>query len=182
MTHVDSQTVQCHLSRCLIAVVTDAPGNIRPERSHITHSVKLSWPALSGRLLGAATKWAKMRVCTMCTPWASDRVVHRSDWAGLRRFSGEWRKFKGWNPVRVPPRAQCFRRSEAFLVFLRVDSVHTLASDLMFRVYGVPDRRLFGCVGERLPTVDRVPPCGVPSGGSSSFWSSPNAWCNAVAA
>ena len=28
---------------------------------------------------------------------------------------------------------------------------------------------LFGCVGERLPTADRVPPCGVSSGCSSSF-------------
>ena len=150
MTHVDSQTVQCHLSRCLIAVVTDAPGNIRPERSHITHSVKLSWPALSGRLLGAATKWAKMRVCTMCTPWASERVVLVTDWAGLRRFSGEWRKFKPWNPVRVPPRAQCFRRSGAFWAFFRVDSVHTLASDLMFRVCGVPERPIWLCGGAAL--------------------------------
>jgi hypothetical protein len=36
---------------------------------------------------------------------------------GLGRIGdifGEWRKFKGRNPVRVPPRAQCFRRSEAF--------------------------------------------------------------------
>ena len=44
-----------------------------------------------GMHLGSATKWAEMRVCTMCTPWASDRVVLVPDWAGLRRFSGEWR-------------------------------------------------------------------------------------------
>ena len=80
----------------------------------------------------------KKGVCTMCTPWASDRVVLVPDWAGLRRLAGEWREFKGWNPVRVPPRAQCFRRSGSFLVFFPVDSVHTLASDLMFRVCGVP--------------------------------------------
>ena len=49
----------------------------------------------------------------MCTPWASDRIVLVPDWAGLARFSGEWRKFKGWNPVRVPPRAQCFPCSGA---------------------------------------------------------------------
>ena len=83
----------------------------------------------------------------MCTPWASDRVVLVSDWAGLRRFAGEWRIFKGWNPVRVPPRAQCFRRSGAFWCFFRVDSVHTLASDLMFRVCGVPDRPIRLCRG-----------------------------------
>ena len=41
----------------------------------------------------------------MCTPWALEWVVLATDWAGLRRFAGEWRKFKGWNPVRVPPRA-----------------------------------------------------------------------------
>jgi hypothetical protein len=57
-----------------------------------------------------ARKW----VCTMCTPWASDRVVLVPDWAGLRMFVGEWRKFKARNTVRVPPRAQCFRRSEAY--------------------------------------------------------------------
>ena len=28
---------------------------------------------------------------------------------------------------------------------------------------------LFGCVGERLSTADRVPPCGASSGSSSSF-------------
>ena len=83
----------------------------------------------------------------MCTPWAPDRVVGRPDWAGLRLSSGEWRIFKGWSPVRVPPRAQCFRRSGAFGVFFRVDSVHTLASDLMFRVCGVPDRTIWLCRG-----------------------------------
>ena len=114
MTHVDSLTVKCHLGGCLIAVLPDASENIEPERSHIMHSVKLSWPELSRQTSGPGTKWAKMRVCTMCTPWASDRVVLVSDRAGLRRFSGEWRKFKCWNPVRVPPRAQCFRRSGAF--------------------------------------------------------------------
>ena len=38
----------------------------------------------------------------MCTPWASDSVVPASDWAGVGRFSGEWRIYRGWNPVRVP--------------------------------------------------------------------------------
>ena len=50
----------------------------------------------------------------MCTPWASDRVVLVADWAGFGRFFGEWRICRARSPVRVPPRAQCFRRSEAF--------------------------------------------------------------------
>ena len=104
----------------------------------------------------------------MCTPWASDRVVLATDWAGLAMFPGEFSVCKGWNPVRVPPRAQCFRSSAAFLVFFRVHFVHTLASDLMFRVCGVPDRPIQLC-GERISTADRVPPCGVRSGSSSSF-------------
>ncbi|MCB5283604.1 hypothetical protein BJQ89_03373 [Arthrobacter sp. ES1] len=75
----------------------------------------------------------------MCTPWASDLVVPVPDWAGFRMFGREPSVCNCWNPVRVPPRAQCFLRSEAFLVFFRVDSVHTLASDLMFRVCGFPE-------------------------------------------
>ena len=66
---------------------------------------------------------------------------------GFRMFRRESSVCKGWNPVRVPPRAQCFRRSGAFLVFFRVDSVHTFASDLMFRVCGVPERPVRLCGG-----------------------------------
>jgi len=40
--------------------------------------------------------------------FGSDRLVCRPDWAGLRRFPGEWRIFRGWNAVRVPPRARVF--------------------------------------------------------------------------
>jgi hypothetical protein len=58
----------------------------------------------------------KKRVCTMCTLWASDWGVLGADRAGFGRFSGEWRIFKGGSPVRVPPRAQCFRRSGAYWV------------------------------------------------------------------
>lgn len=36
---------------------------------------------------------------------------------------------------------------ESGIVFLRVDSVHTLASDLMFRVCGVPERPIWLCGG-----------------------------------
>jgi hypothetical protein len=71
-------------------------------------------PRPGGRLSSVvgAVKWAKKGVCTMCTPWASDWVVLVPDWPGLAMFAGEWRKFKGWNPVRVPPRAR-FPTSEA---------------------------------------------------------------------
>ena len=55
-----------------------------------------------------ALKWAKEGVCTMCTPWASDRVVLLPDWAELRRISGQRQKLRCWNPVRVPPRALVF--------------------------------------------------------------------------
>lgn len=32
---------------------------------------------------------AKRRVCTLCTPWASDWVIYRPDWAGFPMFPGE---------------------------------------------------------------------------------------------
>ena len=83
----------------------------------------------------------------MCTPWASDRVVLVPDWPGFRMCGRESSVFGGWNPVRVPPRAQCFRRSGAFLVFFRVHIVHTFSSDLMFRVCGVPERPIRLCRG-----------------------------------
>lgn len=42
----------------------------------------------------------------MCTPGTSDSVVPASDWFGFGMFSGEWRVFNGWRPVRVPSRAR----------------------------------------------------------------------------
>jgi hypothetical protein len=61
----------------------------------------------------------------MCTPWASDSVVPAPDWAGLEMFSGEWRIIRGERLVRVPPRAQCFRRSGAVFGPLTVLTVST---------------------------------------------------------
>ena len=55
-------------------------------------------------------------MCTMCTPWASERAVLVPDSAGLAIFSGEWRIFKGWNAVRVPPWEQHDPSSEGFLL------------------------------------------------------------------
>ena len=70
--------------------------------------------------------------------------------------------FQVLNPVRVPPRAQCCCRSGAFCGIFRVHIVHTPASDPIFGVCGSRNG-LFGCVGERLTTADRVPPCGASS-------------------
>ena len=55
-------------------------------------------------------KW----VWTVSTLWVPDWVVPVPDWPGLRMFRRESSVSKGWNPVRVPPRAQCFRRSVGF--------------------------------------------------------------------
>ena len=59
MTHVDAQTVQCHLGRYLIAVVTDASENIRTERGHFTQGVKLPWPERSRQTPGPGNKRGK---------------------------------------------------------------------------------------------------------------------------
>ena len=47
-----------HLGGCPIAV-PDGWENIRVERSHITHSVKLSWSALSRQTSGSGNKVGK---------------------------------------------------------------------------------------------------------------------------
>jgi len=49
-------------------------------------------------------------VCTMCTPWASDWAVLRSD----RGVPGEPSVGRGWSPVRVPPRARITPRQRGF--------------------------------------------------------------------
>ncbi|MCB5283600.1 hypothetical protein BJQ89_03369 [Arthrobacter sp. ES1] len=75
--------------------------------------------ALSMRGAALWEAWrGEVGVWTVSTLWVRDRAVPGSDRAGLAMFSGEWRIFRGWNPVRVPPRAQCFRRSGAFECFL----------------------------------------------------------------
>ena len=99
------------------------------------------------RQFGGGLWWGVWGVWTVSTLWVSDWAVPVPDWAGFRMFRREARVCKGWNPVRVPPRAQCFPCSGAFFVFLRVDSVHTLASDLIFRVCGIPERPIWLCGG-----------------------------------
>jgi hypothetical protein len=82
--------------------------------------------------------WAK-GVLTMSTLLASDPVVMVPDWPGFRLFSrfpvfaGEGIQFESH------PSGTVFRRSVGFLLFFGVHTMHTLASDLMFRVCGVPE-------------------------------------------
>ena len=57
-------------------------------------------------------------VCTMCTLWASDWAVWVSDRAGFRMFPGLPNVCKGWNAVRVPPRAQHIPSSEGVLLLM----------------------------------------------------------------
>jgi hypothetical protein len=59
---------------------------------------------------------ANLGVCTLCTLLPSDWVVEGSDRVGFRMFSREFSVCKGWNAVRVPPRAQQFPSSEGFLL------------------------------------------------------------------
>jgi len=119
--------------------------------------------ALSMRVreLAGGLWWGGLGVWTVSTLWVADWAVPVPDWPGFRMFRRDSSVGKGRNPVRVPPRAQCFRRSVAFWCFFRVDSVHTLGSDLMFRGVWGPGNGLFGCVRERLPTAGRVPSRGV---------------------
>ena len=58
----------------------------------------------------------------MSTLFVSDRILHPSDCSGFRMFSPVPSVFKGWNVVRVPPRAQCFRRSAAGSRVVRVQN------------------------------------------------------------
>ena len=56
----------------------------------------------------SAWRKANLGLWTMSTLLASDWAVHRPDWLGLPLFSGLPSVCKGWNPVRVPPRARVF--------------------------------------------------------------------------
>lgn len=99
------------------------------------------------RQFGGGLWWGEPGVWTVSTLSVTDWAVPVPYWPVLGMFPGESSVCKVRNPVRVPPRAQCFRRSGAFFVFLRVHIVHTLASDLMFRVSGVPERPIRLCGG-----------------------------------
>jgi hypothetical protein len=126
MTHVDSQTVQCHLGRCLIAVVTDASENIRPEQSHITRCEKLPWPERSRQTPGPGNKMGKK---------GGVHNVHTLGFglgrtgAGLGRIpyvSVGVQCLQGLEPGSSPTSGTCFPCSGAFLDVFRVHIVHTL--------------------------------------------------------
>jgi hypothetical protein len=63
-------------------------------------------PTIGKRLLFLTR--ANLGVWTMSTDSASDRVVLRSDRPGFRTFPPLPSVCKGWNAVRVPPRARVF--------------------------------------------------------------------------
>ena len=108
-----------HLAPTATDIGNDLAQVCAPGDAHL----KLYGAGVKLRASGGArqSKWmhqlGKKEVWTMSTLFASDRVVYRSDWAGFGMFSGVPRVCKGWNAVRVPPRAQCFRRSGAFYLF-----------------------------------------------------------------
>jgi hypothetical protein len=56
----------------------------------------------------------KKRVCTMCTLYASDWGVLGADRAGFGISPREAGVYKGWSPVRVPPRARITPRQRGF--------------------------------------------------------------------
>ena len=64
---------------------------------------------------GCLGAWVGNRgVWTVSTLWVSDWAVPVPDWAGFRMFPGVASVCKGWNPVRVPPRARIIPRQRGF--------------------------------------------------------------------
>ena len=60
-----------------------------------------------------ASEVGKERVCTLCTPWAADRVVLVPDWDGLRRFFGGVAEIQLLEPGSSPTSGTCFPCSGA---------------------------------------------------------------------
>jgi hypothetical protein len=65
------------------------------------------------RQFGDASSAENLVLWTVSTLWVMDWAVPVPDWPRFRMFRRESSVGRGWNPVRVPPRAQCFLRSEA---------------------------------------------------------------------
>jgi hypothetical protein len=111
MTFVESQPLACSDRECSANLVRFVPAETGGTggRSNGGGCVEVFFgPSRTVHVVGWCSKGAKKRVCTMCTPGASDSVVPASDRAVLRMFLGEWRFFMGRRPVRVPPRARVF--------------------------------------------------------------------------
>ncbi|BCW66785.1 hypothetical protein NicSoilB4_15480 [Arthrobacter sp. NicSoilB4] len=75
------------MTRLLPKVELNGSFNFIETEKRRTRSMRVR---LFGRsLVGTIGVW------TVSTVWVADWVVRVPDWAGLRRFSGEWRKFRG---------------------------------------------------------------------------------------
>lgn len=83
MTVVDFQQEDSHVVRCLFGAcpVREVDSSYRREIAPTTQ-LRRRYGCL-GRPVGGRTG-AKKGVCTMCTPWAWDRVVLLPDWGGFR--------------------------------------------------------------------------------------------------
>ena len=91
--------------------------------------------------------------------------------AGLDRIGhvcGEMGEIQGLEPGSSPTSGTVFLQVRGFLVLFRVDSVHTLASDLMFRLCGSRKRPIRLC-GGAAANCSPGTACGDSSGFSSSF-------------
>lgn len=66
-----------------------APGLAEVGQYEGPAGTRFTAPEGCGVSAAGASMRAKMKVCIMCTPGASESVVLTADWAGLGRFSGE---------------------------------------------------------------------------------------------
>ena len=142
------------LARMLVLGPGQAPANTRV--GGVTHggisarTIPASPCRLGcGPLLVVGSKWAKAGCAHCAHPGlgiGSYLCRTGPDCGGLRGSGG----FTGAGTRFESHLGHSVSAGQGFLVLFRVDSVHTFASDLMFR--GVWSRNgLFGCVGERLP-------------------------------
>ncbi|MDQ0864766.1 hypothetical protein QF036_002347 [Arthrobacter globiformis] len=100
MTHIDSQFAT---RSCMSVLGIEAANRVLGKARDLVTSRERRASArhLSPRLkrcanlVVVALKCTKNKMCTMCTSWVSDSVVPSLDSAGLGRFSGKWRFFKG---------------------------------------------------------------------------------------
>ena len=79
-------------------------------RGHFVKTKKCRTKSMRGAEVWRDLWVGRIGVWTVSTLWVSDWAVPMPDCAGFRMFGRESSVCKGWSPVRVPPRAQCFRR------------------------------------------------------------------------
>jgi hypothetical protein len=113
MTHIDSQfaTRSC---MCVLGIEAAnrvlgkardlvTSGERRASARHFSPRLKRC-----ANLVVVALKCTINKMCTMCTSWVSDSVVPSLGLGRIGDGLGEVSVFKGWRPVRVPPRARVF--------------------------------------------------------------------------